>query len=240
MYSPHKNHAYNMLNNNKKNCFFIGLTLLTINLFAASRPFYAGGQFGYSNSDYNAKNQYLTTINIDTVDINGKHTPTTTTLGRFKTKTNHTHLGGRLYVGYMFNGYFSLEGGYTEFGATKINNIYGIGGENKRLSNNALDLVIKANRKLNEKSSLFAKGGLAYVMADTSHKPNSLSHMSNQIIFHPTNQVITTAYRPAISIGLDHNLSDNITTDVTYFIIPSHQKVQTSELFSVGLAYHLR
>jgi opacity protein-like surface antigen len=226
-------------NKKKKTCFFIGLIALSSKLFAGTLPFYAGGQFGYSNSDYNANNQYLTTINVDTVDINGKHTPTTTRLGRFKTKTNHSHLGGRLYVGYLLNNTLALEGGYTEFGATKINNIYGIGGENKRLSNNALDLVVKANRKLNEKSSFFAKGGIAYVMADTTHDSAYLLNTERGTILHPANKTIATAFRPAISIGLDYNLSENITTDITYLIIPSHQTVQTSELFSAGLAYHL-
>jgi opacity protein-like surface antigen len=179
--------------------------LTTTPCLAATNGLYLGAQAGYDDSNVSTNNKSL--------------------------KTDQSHLGERGYAGLQLFHLLALEGGYTRFGSTEVKGVNHGSSTKKTLSKDAADLVLKGNIPLGDKVDIFAKGGAAYVMADTvsSHVLNSSS-----IKINSTNQL-----QPTASVGADYNLTQNISADLTYMVIPSRGNVQTSKLTSVGLSFHL-
>jgi opacity protein-like surface antigen len=184
----------------------LSLTILATPCLAATNGLYIGAQAGYDNSNYSTKNPQL--------------------------KTDQNHLSGRGYAGLQLFHLVALEGGYTHFGSTEVKNTNGTSA-NKNLSKNATDVVLKGNIPLGDKIDIFAKGGVAYVMADTL---KTTSHMTNASAVK-TNS--TSQLAPTASVGADYNLTQNLSADLTYMVVPGRGSIQTSQLTTIGLSFHL-
>ena len=219
--------------------------------FAAKNSFYFGGQLGYSDSDYSASNQNLVNADVSFVDNTGSRL-ISTPLGTAKTSTDQDHLGGRVYLGYQFNKHFALESGYTQFGKTEVNNAYGLTSNryinhDVDLNNAAIDLVAKGMLPVGHKFDLFAKGGVAYVDADTIDRPAlvSFSHTSSPFIVSNSASVTsyheetTTKLLPTAGVGAEYTINPRLSMDLSYSIIPGSGDIKTSQLVALGLAFHV-
>ena len=173
-------------------------------------------------------------------------------LGTAKTKTDQDHLGGRVYIGYQFSQYFALESGYTQYGKTEVKNAYGLSNStyvnhNVDLNNSAIDLVAKGMLPIGHNFDLFAKGGAAYVSADTIKQPAYVGvyHLtppyliSNGASYNSYQEETTHKLLPTAGLGAEYSFNDSLSMDLTYSIIPGSGDIQTSQLVSLGLALHI-
>ncbi|MBB71380.1 MAG: hypothetical protein CMF50_03180 [Legionellales bacterium] len=205
--------------------------VLATSAYATPNGFYAGGQLGYSDSDYTAASQGL-----KSVSLNGTSTQVS---GPANTKTEKDHLGGRLYTGYQFNKYLGAELGFTDYGDNKIKNAYGLEGTNVTLNNQAVDLVGKLSYPVTDKFDVFGKAGGAYVMADKAKSDVTATTVPGGAMFSGTVKTKSMdKLRPTYGLGASYMLTNNVSADLSYMRIQGGNGVKDTSLTALGVAYH--
>jgi hypothetical protein len=133
----------------------------------------------------------------------------------------------------------SLESQSQQITTTKVHHIERIS-KNQPLSNDAVNLVIKGTKPLNDKLNLFAKGGLVYIDDPSYTDTNNTAALNSRLLESLSNNTIATlnALHPTASIGTDYHLSENISTNLTYTIIAGNKNLEPSKQASLGLSYH--
>jgi opacity protein-like surface antigen len=119
------------------------------------------------------------------------------------------HLGGRIALGYLTcltdNSNWGGEFGYGFYGHTQWRGL--LNGLKVRHRSYAYDFQLVGLYKTSEDTSVFLKGGLAY-MSEAVQGINDL--------FPGTNDETVRAFRPMLSIGASYNLIDNVDVTFTY------------------------
>ncbi|NNM58351.1 MAG: outer membrane beta-barrel protein, partial [Legionellales bacterium] len=156
-----------------------------------------------------------------------------------KTDVDNGNLGARAYLGYQFNKYLSLESGYTQYSHTDVNNIDGVRGADLSLYQGAIDAVAKVSLPLTQKINIYAKGGAAYVMTqgvDSSVYVNVQPNQINANLDYGTKNI--DEFRPTYAVGVSYDLTQHLSTDVSWSQIVGGNDIATSNFASLGLSYH--
>ena len=192
--------------------FLSGITIKSI-ASTDDKGVYIGGQLGYSDSDFG--NIY---------------------------NSRNGGIGGRVYLGYQFNKYFALEGGYTRFADQKMRIYSDIGHESLSLHPESLDLSLKGILPLNDKISLYAKAGPAYLREQTvsSYRYSSYNNNNDPQV---TTQSATWVSKEnsaelAYGLGIEYKLTDNLSTDLSWLAVGIGHGMPN--LASLGLSYHIK
>jgi opacity protein-like surface antigen len=181
---------------------------------------YLGGQVGWGRIDEG--NGYKDYVNSQTSPI--------IDLGTFT--------GWRLYAGYSFIPFFSLEGGYTYY----PDNTYTYSTDTINVKSYTIDIVGKlilpfAKLTTNEALShfsIYGKGGGAYI--------------NTKIDTINDSQTSSATIRPTYGAGIIYNFTDNIALDASWTGVSGRNKVTKDEvaqgrpvptcnLFTLGLSY---
>jgi len=194
-----------------KTILFAALTLCLTNIANATVPGpYVGGQFGYGNTDYAWQDGW--NFNSTSTDSSGP--------------------AGRIFGGYQFNRYFTIELGYLQFSAAHVKyyNIFtGQQSYSGSVNENAIDLMAKGILPITDKFNAYAKLGAAYVTAKTTYVP-----YDSFMIGETYHEVL-----PAGAIGISYDITPNVPVDLSYMHIQHGGDIDYSaEFFSLGIAYH--
>jgi opacity protein-like surface antigen len=165
--------------------FVAALLALSSSAFAG---IYVGGQTGLIYDGINASNNYLSTYQV--------------------LKENDNVLAGRIYVGYEFNKYFSLESGYLLTSNAKITDV---GFSNKeiakfKIKEQIADVSAKVKFYMGDKFFAYGKGGLAYVNVQKDTSALKLALKSDKT--HNVNFVY--------GLGIGYDVTDNLSADASW------------------------
>lgn len=150
------------------------------------------------------------------------------------------HLSFSPTIGYRFNDYLALEGGFLSAASDSNTNKGEFGGINSphvylgpdELKIYSFDAVLKGIVPFESGFSIFAKGGLAY-----THQ-----YVFNQVFANDTRPEFTTRkttnrIQPVVGAGVSYNFTKNFATELSYnYYVPSGNigKISAVEL---GLTY---
>lgn len=150
--------------------------------------------------------------------------------------------GGNALIGYQFNSYYSVEGGYTYLPSNKYT--ISAGGADVALHENthAWDILGKANLPLDQISSslkgfnAFVKGGAAYEHASLSLSGTGFS--TSTLTSH-------NAWVPVAGFGASYDINSNVAADVAYTHFFGHKTTASSthleapsaDMVTLGVSY---
>lgn len=222
----------------KKTVLLCGLAgaLLSSSAFAAKDGLYVGGQVGYGSNNSSASS-----LNASSIPIAIGNTQTTLS-GPANVSVDNDGIAGRAFLGYQFNKYLSLEGGYTQYSDTTINNVYGVRGSDESLFEGAIDGVVKGSLPITDRFSLYAKGGVAYAMAQDLGKNDVTSVSSSQsglIYLNDYNTQNNYAFRPTYGVGASFDITNRLSTDISWSQIVGGNSIPTTNFAALGLTFHV-
>ncbi|MGB6975972.1 MAG: outer membrane beta-barrel protein [Gammaproteobacteria bacterium] len=196
---------------------------------------YVGVQGGYTRAYYDSEKNYVESFQNYSVNEGG--------------------FGGRLYAGWSFNPYLSVEGGYTQFAKNKysFNSTDGIlyGNGDETIKTNAWDVVGKVSLPLSVFNpsltglSLYAKGGAAYVTANDSGSVSVITNFPDADLNNSNSSFDATAHSwaPVYGVGAAYTFSNNFGLDASFTRIQGSAHFSgdsfspNANLFAVGASY---
>jgi opacity protein-like surface antigen len=162
------------------------LTSLCSSAFASN--FYVGGQAGLIYDGLDASNNYSSAFQV----LQEKSNP----------------LAGRLFAGYEFNKYFSLEAGYLMTTNTKVSDI---GFDNKeiakfKIKEQIADITGKAKWYMGDKFFVYGKVGAAYI--NVRDDARTITYQ----VKDEKNKNINVLY----GLGIGYDITDHVSTDISW------------------------
>ena len=153
-------------------------------------------------------------------------------------KTHEGSVTGKVILGYQFNDYFALEGGYYYLGKTdtKINAANGLATAKGKITSHMLGLDAVCMYPLINVVSLFAKGGFGIVRSKST-----ASFSTDVVDFNMSESSTKTRLAPKIGFGVEWDINDYISIRSEYEGIFKACKEGDSlsdvdyHLFTVGL-----
>jgi len=133
-----------------------------------------------------------------------------------------TGLGGRLFLGYLYNENFAIEGGYTYFPDTDFNNIDG-GIEDGRIKMSQWDISIKGIWPIKYDIGIYGVLGFVFIDPKTTGALPSLEG----------------EYNLRYGAGISYDILPNLVIDFSYVRTGSSGDIQDTELLSIGIAYYI-
>ncbi|MBY0544398.1 MAG: porin family protein [Gammaproteobacteria bacterium] len=208
---------------------------LCSSVYAADNGLYAGAQLGYANIDNSVSSLDVSSTPLN---INGHYVGQVS--GFKNPSVDNGDIGGRAYLGYQFNRYFSLEAGYTQYADTDVNNIAGFHNQDISLYEGAIDTVGKFSLPIGKRVNLYAKGGAAYVM--TQGVDSSINQVIRPLNVSSSFETSTTnidEFRPTYGFGASFDITNHLSTDVSWSQIVGGNNIPTTNFTALGLSYHL-
>lgn len=209
--------------------FAIGQTVFAGNSLADYKPgFYIGGQAGFARTNEGSGPEDMMNILY-----NIPNEP------RFKNMSKG-RFGGRLFVGYSFLPYFSLDSDFTLY-PSNVFKATGEDDENVKYTYSfktnfyTIDLMVKGVLPLERVSSVFtgwnmyAKLGAAITRVKYNRFVESEANVQSDAI---TN----TSIRPCYALGLGYNFTDNFGVDLSWSGVYSRNKI---ELIKIDEDYNM-
>jgi OOP family OmpA-OmpF porin len=209
----------------------LGVSALSVMAANAAVPgVYVTGQLGYA----------LTKPNLGLVTPDGKKTY------KSVSKFNH-NLDGRVAIGLEFNKNFGAEVGYLRLAKQKQNSILftpasGFVGPNlagsASIQQSAIDLLGKGMIPVNDRFSLYAKAGLAYMITRIDGQYKSADEQLIPID-NKTAGVAEHKFAPEVAIGASYNVTQNVFVDTSLTHIQPLGKNRPNNIDSlaIGLGY---
>ncbi len=140
-----------------------------------------------------------------------------------------SHVFGRPYVGFRFNDYVAVEGGYTRI----KNNSHGVNGEwgADHYYLYTIDLEAKFIKPFYNGLSVFGKVGGAITHQDVFNQmyadnPNTITVDTN-----------STQLQPLLGIGVSYNFTKNLATDLSFTYQFRSGKIDKIQMLGLGLSY---
>lgn len=214
------------------------------NAVAASPGFYLGVQGGWSHLDYNESSYSVVGSNFVTPTANGYTYNYVSNTG----STKKSGFGGRPYIGYQFNDYVAIEGGYTWYEKNKLtdsgaSSFYDYSASYSTASGTikqqAVDVVAKGILPLEDGFGLYVKGGGAYVKAKESSSATVVNSQVSMVLPASTSSNSTISkWRPVAGAGISYDFNEMVTADVSWTRIFRGSGIANSDLAAVGVSYH--
>jgi opacity protein-like surface antigen len=202
----------------KKFGVLVPLLTMAVSAYAIEgEGFYVGGQLGITN--VKNKPKYVQTSPSTSVLVNPKNTGP----------------GGRLFLGYNISQYGGLELGWTYYAPSKYDPDVSTVCGTPNIRQSALDIVAKGILPFSTTGfDVFGKAGMAIVRQASSGRLTSTT-------LNPCSSTTAqTSVRPEVGIGASYAITQNWVTDLSWTrIIGGGGNVKNSDLYAVGLAYHL-
>ncbi len=225
---------------NKRILFTAAAVLLSSSAYAANNGLYVGGQVGYGSNNSSASS-----LNADSTTLTYNAPYMSTRVQNIqapaKVDVDNDGIAGRVYLGYQFNKYLSLETGYTQYSDTEVNNIAGFSGTDLSLYEGAIDAVGKFSLPITQRINLYAKGGAAYVMAQNVKSSANIAKtgfLNYEADFdYSTNNV--DEFRPTYGFGVSFDITKRLSTDLSWSQIVGGNNIPTTNFTSLGLAFHI-
>lgn len=128
----------------------------------------------------------------------------------FQSSTDKTDTGYKLQLGYQFNQYFALEGGYVNLGkATYQGSAAGIGNKSVEFKASGVNLDAVGILPLNDRLSVFAKAGAIYAKVErNASRHNGLGNFSSS--------TDSTDLKGTWGLGASYDLSKNLAVRAEY------------------------
>lgn len=128
-------------------------------------------------------------------------------------RTDERSTGAKLFVGYIFNRYFAVEGGYTPLGTSSVDISYysgaavltPVGSFNMEYEMSAVYIDAVGSLPLNEKWSLIGRVGAAYGRTNVSVSGNPLTLVLS------SSEESKSSVRAKFGAGVDYNLNPAFT-----------------------------
>lgn len=187
----------------------VGLLISVAAKIAIANPYsepYVGILGGSSSMNYTSSNQSL----------NGA------------SKDEQT-LAWYLFAGFKFNQNFALHAGYLQFGNIKFEGVNEISGANSEYTQKALEIAGKFIYPLSSVSTVYAKGGGAFVNLERS--PNSLALTTD------VSSGDSTKLRPTYGLGFTYMFYPGISGEVNWTEISGGGGIETSNFMGVGVNF---
>lgn len=216
-------------------CGLTGVMLCSSAFATTNNGFYIGGQVGYGSNNSSASS-----LNAASIPVQIGNTQTTLS-GLSTPSVDNDGIAGRAFLGYQFNKYLSLEGGYTQYSDTTVNNVYGVHGNNNSLFEGAIDGVVKGSIPITNRFSVYAKGGAAYVMTQnlgTDGTTYLVTPASGATYLNNYNTQNIDEFRPTYGVGATFDITQRLSTDISWSQIVGGSNVPTTNFAGVGLAFH--
>jgi len=141
---------------------------------------------------------------------------------------SNTGIGARLFLGYNFNPYAAIEGGFTHYAASTFNNVSNTANK-PTIRENAFDFVGKGIYPISTSGfAVFAKAGLSVMRVSYAGSLNTSGNGST-----------TTNARPIIGVGASYDINQHLVTDLSWTRVLSGGSVQSADFMSLGIAYHI-
>lgn len=188
--------------------------IMTVDAHAVEAGMYVGGQIGKTNIHNKGRDVQTGTI------------PPTV----FTTPTN-TGFGGRVFVGYNFNPYAALEGGFTYYAPSTYKPSITTNCGNPQIRESAFDVVGKGILPIGSFGA-FAKAGVAVIRQSASGTLTSTS------ISNCGSEGTTTSVRPTLGVGVSYDLSQNWVVDASISRVMGTSKIENADLIALGVSYH--
>lgn len=134
----------------------------------------------------------------------------------------------RGFVGYQFHKYFAGEVGFTNFARAKGRGLNYAGGTNNNdgyIDEHAFDLAAKGILPIVNRISLYAKLGIAYLMARTN--VNTLFEKNNN------------KAKPLLGAGVSFDVTKHFAFDASYNRIQSSGAIRSPEFLGIGFYWYL-
>ena len=139
----------------------------------------------------------------------------------------------RLQVGYKFNPYFALEGGYIDFGKTEFTSTGGTltGPASGTVKAGGIDIAALGILPVTENFSVFGKAGLVAAKVKSS------------LDVTPPGDTKSNVVAPLVGLGVSYKLNDSLDLRAEYDYVHKLGKSGTtdkltSNMLSAGLVYH--
>ncbi len=139
--------------------------------------------------------------------------------------------GGRIYVGYHLNDYFSLEERYTRFPLGNVHEMTSFEYDNymKIPKNNTYEMVARQSLPLGHGFSLLSKEGKVLVSTDLVENSN----LADNNLEQDHHKFL----RSVLGLGSDYYFSRSLSGDLYYTRILNTPSIHP-QLISMGLTYH--
>ncbi len=173
--------------------------------------FYIGVQLGASETHYGLSA-------FENTDTNNQVLNGTVTSSGF---------GQRGLVGYRFTKNWAAEAGYSHYSTTTgdaLTYSNGTTGVSGNLKEDSYDAYVKGILPLANEVDLYAKVGVAHVLAKTKTSAGFSKTRSGT--------------KPAFAGGATYNVNNNFAVDASYNRIQSSGKIKSADLFTVGFYYY--
>lgn len=136
----------------------------------------------------------------------------------------------RLQLGYKFNPYFALEGGYIDFGKTEFTSTGGSTAHGT-VKAGGIDVAALGILPITENFSVFGKAGLVAAKVKSS------------LDVTPPGDTKSNVVAPLVGLGVSYKLSDNLDLRAEYDHVSKLGKSGTtdklsSNMLSAGIAYY--
>lgn len=119
--------------------------------------------------------------------------------------TDDTDTAYKIQVGYQFNPYFAIEGGYVDLGKATYTASFNGGSAKASIKASGINLAVLGMFPVNESLSLFGKLGVINAEAKTDLRATGL-----------TASVSNTTLRAGAGLGLNYNLEKSIAARIEY------------------------
>lgn len=223
----------------------LGFLLISQSVFASSTGPYLGLQLGWGKLN---QGEFIAS-SLD--KLVSKTFPDTSVSSVFFSDTGR---GGRIFLGYQFNPYVAVEGGYYRFSSLKLNadlstNItvleqfhYNLDvplnlSTRVEVRTDAFDLVAKGIWPVTQKFSLYAKAGLAALNSDGKAIITLKTPVADfSLVTDPSVNIVY----PTFGLGMNYDITPQVSGDLAWNRI---QKVNpcpypSIDFVSAGLIYH--
>lgn len=174
--------------------------------FEKNAGIFFGGQIGTTNMHYSPSTGYLLPSD-NTYDTSYK-------------------LAARGYLGYAFSQFISLELGYSYYGRPKFKHS---GGNTQEITQQGMDLMVKANLPLDYGFGFYLKGGMAWVHRSALH--------SNAGTF--ASKVDNDKFPPIGALGINYWFAPNIALDLCWTKTMTVSDLPTIDLWTLGFIYKI-
>lgn len=222
-------------------CTFL---IFTANAYAADNGFYLGGQLGWGDihdgglSGVDMRNILVDVLGPDDITA---FSPLDTS------DDSDSGLAGRLFFGYQFDCHWATEFGWTKFKnmntsaeATAID-LAGVpitASASGTIKTDAIDWVVKGTQPLQYGLSVWGKLGIAYLY-ERAEVSGSITDGVNTFTGSDTKH--EGRVYPTFGIGVAYDITRQWVTDISWMRIQevSNNDVSSTDLFSLGLSYHI-
>lgn len=210
-------------------CLFIS------HAYAAAPGPYLGLSYGWGSDSGG-----ITSSDMYTMIIDGFNTRNVT-VDSFSSHATSEGGAGRIFAGFKFDPYWSLEFGWSHFPSLPVHaeasgidqsvgRPYEVDSSLGSIKIDAFDLLVKLSWPMSWYFNVYLKGGGAYIEARSSEQVNLVR--DGGVYATPNTSNVQQRYYPAFGLGMSYDITGHFVADLSYLRI---QKVKSNDIGSTNM-----